>query len=160
MGASASSELVVGIPLGLVYSEQLYTDTKQKYDEDTGEPFKVPVTKLARTFLGKEVPPLDLKVEKSMFGSRYQLWRTYEFMPKPFGVFVAEWYVYIEPDPRKSEDFLKAAIFGMSIGESGRYKPTSIDLLKVTTTVATFQEYLQKENIQAEPKLYLFAALS
>jgi hypothetical protein len=59
MSTGFYSTAIVGVNLKDVYTYEIKQETKTKYNENTGEPYEVPINRLYGKFLNKELPAIS-----------------------------------------------------------------------------------------------------
>jgi hypothetical protein len=119
MSTDYSVRLIVGVPLAEIYSEEVYEDTKAKYNEETGAPYLVTVRKLRRTLFGRELPALEFKKGEYLY-SREKVSRDWDDTQlSPLEVFFTNYNSEVE-----SDWVLKNGIVGMEVSELGVELPS------------------------------------
>ena len=139
MSTDWGARAIVGVLLSDIYTEEVGSEEKTKYDPDTGTPYKVQVSVLNRTLFGKHLPSIEANKKQNTFETD-KFNRNFNDLLKPYGlkVFFPYW-CEDDCDPYWCEDACDIGIVGIVVSTSADIKnwnqPVNLDSVQEKTKV-------------------------
>lgn len=154
MSYSAYAYTIVGIPLKEIYSYEIKTDKKKKFNEDSGEPYFVSVSRLYAKFGNEELPPVDAQEQRNSWSYEQQFYQNWDFLEAGIEVHIRS---CLSSFPAKTYE---RGILGIQVCKDLSYEdglPKSVSLQEIYRACDRMKVFLEKYGCKSEVQIFSLA---